>query len=136
VREANGDVNWPKALLKTQHNYLICSSPRPIDIPRCVWHVETARDPLKQRHELSQVGSATGVALAKHLRGREMDVDDDEAETDEETQAIPVAGRGRAEAAQHTNDAAGLEAHHASELTKLKASPPKSRRPPDARPGS
>ena len=35
-----------------------------------------------------------------------MDVDDDEAETDEETQAIPVAGRGApAEAAQHTNDA-------------------------------
>ena len=54
-----------------------------------------------------------GVALAKHLRVREMDVDDDEAETDEETRAIPVAGRGPAKVAQHTNDAiAGWLSNH------------------------
>jgi len=42
-----------------------------------------------------------------------MDVDDDEAETDEETRAIPVAGRGPAKVAPHTNDAiAGWLSNH------------------------
>ena len=45
-------------------------------------------------------------------------VDNDEAKTDEETHAIPAAGRVAAEAAQHINGAAGWEARHAHKPTK------------------
>ena len=61
-----------------------------------------------------------------------MDVDDDEAETDEETHAIPAAGRvAAAEAAQHINGAAGWEVRHALKPTKRIPSEEEGHQKPD-----
>ena len=60
-----------------------------------------------------------------------MDVDDDEAETDEETHAIPAAGRVAAEAAHHINGAAGWEVRHALKPTKRIPSEEEGHQKPD-----
>jgi len=58
-------------------------------------------------------------------------VDNDEAETDEETHAIPAAGRVAAEAAQHINGAAGWEVRHALKPTKRIPSEEEGHQKPD-----
>ena len=58
-------------------------------------------------------------------------VDNVEAKTDEETHAIPAAGRVAAEAAQHINGAAGWEVRHALKSTKRIPSEEEGHQKPD-----